>query len=44
MFASINNADEHRPCLSISKREPYHPQIKHEIRPAVKIPICPTDE
>lgn len=44
MFASINSADEHRPCLSIIIKEPNQPHKNEEIRPAVIIPIWPTDE
>lgn len=44
MLARENRAEEHKPWLSIKIRDPYHPHNRVEISPAVKIPMCPTEE
>lgn len=44
IFANLNSAEEQSPWLNIRISEPYQPHRKQEISPAVKIPICPTDE
>jgi len=44
MFARANRAEEQRPWAIIRAREPFHPQDEFDIVPAVRRPICPTEE
>lgn len=44
MLAIANRPEELRPWAIIMSRAPSHPQGAFDISPAMRIPICPTDE